>query len=892
MARADVESSRTAEARSADVVPLSDDLPTAGILQPSAPASNGAGVIVPNPSPSDSARSSTTPPGEVVAPEPEPSADLAAVDQEGLDTVDDRAPVFAGLVALTIVGGYLFRARGRRRDTALRHRHPGRLPQPPKRGTRRIARRLSASAQPGYPEFVNVGLRALAGQLQGTAPQYLPRITGVWVSHNKLVVALAESVDVPIPPPPFRPFAGGSGWTLHRADFEEAAEIARGVNGPLPLLTTMGSTSALDLALATNSRAPADAYGLSTTLLYAVDLEAARVVSIRSANEATAVEALTMMALELATSETADQVEIICVGFGHRLATFDRVMVVDQLDEILDDLETVASRAVYAEADANPFATRVGNGAADTWNPVVVFHPDGPARDRDTLVELAAMTDGGVTAVCGYPADVGWTFDVVGNRVSCPQFPGGLANHQFIRPELDGVELVPELFDEPWGDVAIDDEFWEPRPLEPPDPTWQAWPEDDSMWEPMSTLHREPGDEHDSAVAVHEPVLAQLRHSVEHRPTEEPVADQTTADRPSRTVPPEPIRDEPADQPADPPSSADDPTSATEDHLVGGRHLFVVPDEQDETNRSDDAVAVEDSTTSPVEVEVEVEVESSVEAQPEEVSDPVEPDQSVEEQLRISVLGAFTIDGRHIGDRDKPWKYSKTPELLLYLLLHPSGASQDLLMEQLFPDQPPNRPRLNQLVSDARTKALGKDRHGDYHLPHASPTEPFYKLLPTVSLDLRDFAHLCAAARKADTVAEEIEAWREALTLVTGRPFALPNDGYEWALPEIEATIVKVEEAAMRLADLAIDDGDYELAVWATKQGLLTGTGYYELLAKRGRAALLLQDPVEIVRAFADLQLSLQHTGAPEEGAPDLSVHPELQAVYEELSEGRGKDRP
>ena len=60
--------------------------------------------------------------------------------------------------------------------------------------------------------------------------------------------------------------------------------------------------------------------------------------------------------------------------------------------------------------------------------------------------------------------------------------------------------------------------------------------------------------------------------------------------------------------------------------------------------------------------------------------------------------------------------------------------------------------------------------------------------------------------------------------------------------------------------------------MWATKKGLLTGTGYYELLVRRGRAALLLQDPEEIVRAFADLQVSLDHTGAPEEGVPDLDA--------------------
>ncbi|MEM7275531.1 MAG: hypothetical protein AAF547_20815, partial [Actinomycetota bacterium] len=772
------------------------------------------------------------------------------------------------------------------------------------------------------------------------------------------VIALAEDSPRSVPPPPFREFADGSGWALRRADFAEARDIARGANGPLPLLTTIGTTSALDLALTTNSRTPADAYGLSTSLLFAVDLEIARVVSVRAPDESSTVEALTMMALELATSETADQLEIVCVGFGHRLATFDRVMVVDEVGEILEDLETVAGRAVYAEADASPFATRVGNGAADTWNPVVVFHVDRPDPNREVLIELAERTEGGVTAVCGYPTGTGWSLEVAGDRVRCPDLPGDLATHEFTRPALDGVELVAELLDEPFGDVELDDEFWSPMPDGEPDRTWELWAEDHTSWRPMTTVSADrtdplsdPQSDQWSSVAVADrpdpeatdgPVPGQLRHSVEHRPI-----DDDPSDDDSRPVaPPEPSRDEPIEDEGG-------------DRLVGGRHLFVVdgwggstvdPEQSESEPETDIESPAETQTRTDAEPELEpvagpddapvpqddvadrttedrsVDHDRSEDVEPDEPSsiddagpaelvEPVDPAPTIDPEpppaqarpftlatprpvtaeageLRISVLGEFTIGGSHIVDRGKPWKYTKTPELILYLLLHPGGASQDLLMEQLFPEQPPNRPRLNQLVSDARTKALGKNRDGDYHLPHASPTEPFYKLLPTVSLDLRDFARYCAAARQAERPEDEIEAWQSALALVRGRPFTLPNDGYEWALPEIEATIVKVEEAAMRLADLAIETGDHELAVWATKQGLLTGTGYYELLAKRGRAALLLQDPEEIVRAFADLQLSLHYTGAPEEGTPDLSVHPELQEVYDELSsEGRGQDR-
>ncbi|MEM9655385.1 MAG: LysM peptidoglycan-binding domain-containing protein [Actinomycetota bacterium] len=979
-------------------------------------------------------------------------------DEGALDTDDSRAPVFVGLAALTLLGGYLYRSRGRRRDTSLRHRHPGRRPQPPKRRTRSLARRLSAAAQPEHPEFVNVGLRALGRQLQGTSRKQLPKITGVWVSHNRLVIALADDSPHGVPPPPFREFADGSGWSLRRSDFEEAREIAAGTNGPLPLLTTLGTTSALDLALTTNSRAPADAYGLSSALLYAVDLEVGRVISVQAGDESSTIEALTLMALELATSETADQVEIVLVGFGHRLATFDRVTVVDEVAEILDDVETISSRAVYASGDASPFATRVGNGAADTWDPVVVFHADRTDPDSQILVELAARTEGGVTAVCGYQTDTGWTMLVDGEKVRCPDLPGDLAHHEFIRPKLDGADLVADLFDEPWTDVELDEEFWAPMDDSTPDHTWYlADDTDEPSWRPMGSVtdsDRRGGTDLVTPGAVGTDQGGGALSTVDRwdlppaPPSPTPIGPPTAEDAPDPDAPPPPpsptIPPPPSPSPSTPPPltptllsegdrdrdqdaardtdrAADRPTDRAAgrdgsgedgDHDIQGDEerfepapLRLVRDDEGqpdpereswpggeapvlkelrhsvELGPPPDAVGVaggeaaddrqsgdpddDDSSAagerleepeltlvrnepdaeepvaedSPVDTVADA---TTTEPAPNTTTDPTaepapdpttetEPDGSAEAAaevpllrppavakavddhdryrdrggdgaadggqtgLRISVLGDFTINGRHIGDRSKPWKYTKTPELILYLLLHPGGASQDLLMEQLFPEQPPNRPRLNQLVSDARTKALGQNEDGDYHLPHASPTEPFYKLLPTISLDLRDFARHCARARAANQEADvtrEMAEWRAALTLVTGRPFTLPHDGYEWALPEIEATIVKVEEAAMALADLAIDVGDHELAVWATKQGLLTGTGYYELLIKRGRAALLLQDPEEIVRAFADLQVSLDYTGAPEEHTPDLSVHPELEEIYNELSsEGRGQDR-
>lgn len=798
-----------------------------------------------------------------------------------LDTATSRAPIFVGLAAITLIGGYLHRAFKRRRKTALQHRHPGRMPsQPKQRRTRTLARRLAAAAEPEHPEFLNLGLRALGRLLQDTPTSELPRISGAWISHNRLVLALADDSPRRPPPAPFVPFADGSGWSLQRSHFDEIRAIARGANGPLPLLTTIGTTTALDLALTTNSRAPADAYGLASSLLFAVDLEVGRVISVQGPRPGDVIETLSMMVLELATSETADQAEIVCVGFGRQLETFERVTWVDDLSPIIEELEEIAHRADHAAGDASPFATRVGNGAADTWNPVIVFHADPHDPEARALTELAEQTEGGVTAVCGYPTATGWTFLVDGDEIRCPDLPDSLGQHKFTRARPGDVESIAELFDERWDSVELDDEFWQPiDPDEfdlgligdesptPPVPATVGAGEAASDAPPGTGSASPAGAGAGSAESASASASASagstsaglrpLRHSVEHRPDQvggdDPAPARPSGDRHLYMVTPSPVRT--------PPGQTETPVVTRIDEPAPGEPA---PEEPavDELGAEDPAAG-----------------------------GPARDEPEAGPALRVNVLGHYTIGGFHVGDRVKPWKYSKTAELILYLLLHPQGASQDLLMEQLFPEQPPNRPRLNQLVSDARTKALGVDDDGEYHLPHASPSDPFYRLAPTVSFDLRDFAHHCARARKAGSPQAQAAEWTAALELVQGRPFTLPHDGYGWAMPEIEATAVKVEEAASNLADIATELGDHDLAVWATKKGLLTGTGYYELLVKRGRSALLAENPEEIVRAFADLQMSLDYTGAPEEGMPDLSHHPELEGVYNDLSDERGRDR-
>ena len=67
---------------------------------------------------------------------------------------------------------------------------------------------------------------------------------------------------------------------------------------------------------------------------------------------------------------------------------------------------------------------------------------------------------------------------------------------------------------------------------------------------------------------------------------------------------------------------------------------------------------------------------------------------------------------------------------------------------------------------------------------------------------------------------------REALELVRGRPFDVPA-GYEWAYEELHVAHAErvVTEAAHRLATVALEAGEWQLALWATTRGLVARAG-------------------------------------------------------------------
>jgi DNA-binding SARP family transcriptional activator len=231
--------------------------------------------------------------------------------------------------------------------------------------------------------------------------------------------------------------------------------------------------------------------------------------------------------------------------------------------------------------------------------------------------------------------------------------------------------------------------------------------------------------------------------------------------------------------------------------------------------------------------------------------------------VEVSVLGPVEVHG---ADHEFTRAWAK--ELVVYLAMHPNGASNDAWATALWPDRLMAASSLHSTASVAR-RSLGHDREGRDYLPKAHGR---LRLAESVSTDWARFVGL------ADGVGAG--QWREALELVRGRLF----DGLrssDWPIlegiaPAMEAAIVDV---AGRLAGAYLHQGNAGAAEWAARKGLQVSPYDERLYRMLLRAAESAGNPAgvesvmsELVRVVAD------------EVEPFDSVHPSTMELYRSLS--------
>jgi hypothetical protein len=232
-------------------------------------------------------------------------------------------------------------------------------------------------------------------------------------------------------------------------------------------------------------------------------------------------------------------------------------------------------------------------------------------------------------------------------------------------------------------------------------------------------------------------------------------------------------------------------------------------------------------------------------------------------EVEVAILGTVEVRGAARGFT-RAWAL----ELVVYLAMHPGGASNEVWSTALWPDRLMAPSSLHSTASVAR-RSLGRARDGADHLPRSHGR---LALASTVGTDWGRFQALATS--------DDPDRWEEALTIVRGRPF----DGIrstDWSLldgtaPSIESAVV---DLSGRLAGARLRSGDPHGAEWAARKGLLVSPYDERLYRMLLRTADAAGNPEGVETVMAELVRIVA-----DEVEPVESVHPSTLALYRSLS--------
>jgi DNA-binding SARP family transcriptional activator len=234
--------------------------------------------------------------------------------------------------------------------------------------------------------------------------------------------------------------------------------------------------------------------------------------------------------------------------------------------------------------------------------------------------------------------------------------------------------------------------------------------------------------------------------------------------------------------------------------------------------------------------------------------------------VEVAVLGSIEIRGAA-----RPFTRAWAEELVVYLAMHPNGATNEAWATALWPDRLMAPSSLHSTASVAR-RSLGQSADGTDHLPRSHGR---LALSPTVGTDWDHFVSLAES--------DLPERWQMALTLVRGRPFeGLRSSDWpilEGIAPAMEAAVV---DLSGRLAGALMRQGNAQGAAWAARRGLVVSPYDERLYRMLMRAADLGGNPAGVDAVMSEL-LTLVAEGI----EPLDAVHPNTMELYRQLSRRR-----
>jgi DNA-binding SARP family transcriptional activator len=232
-------------------------------------------------------------------------------------------------------------------------------------------------------------------------------------------------------------------------------------------------------------------------------------------------------------------------------------------------------------------------------------------------------------------------------------------------------------------------------------------------------------------------------------------------------------------------------------------------------------------------------------------------------EIEVRVLGPIEIFGAA-----RPFTRAWAVELIVFLAMHPKGASSEQWATALWPDRIMAPASLHSTASAAR-RSLGVSISGEDHLPRAHGR---LSLSASVESDWSRFSDLSKGS--------DPDSWRQALLLIRGRPFDGLRAG-DWVLLEgiaanVEAVVV---DLAVRYAEYCLSVGDSSEADWSARRGLQVSSYDERLYRILLRSADLAGNPAGVESVMTELVRLVA-----EDVEPYDAVHPETYELYRSLS--------
>jgi len=657
-----------------------------------------------------------------------------------------------------------------RRRTQQRRRRPGQRMPLPTGAAALVEQELRATADALSIETVDVALRTLARSCTEAAVA-LPPVRAARLTATQFDLYLAEPAELP---EPWTGTADDTVWTLEVDNTAELEETdVSDIPAPYPALVTIGHDEE-------------DGHVL-------LDLEFLGSIGVSGQDDAATREILAALAIELANSTWADDLQVTLVGafpdLEDSLQT-GRIRYLPSVGRILDDLLHRADldrEAMSAEGAPDLHHARVIGAAPDAWAPeIVLLAGEITDRQRNQLEQLVTDLPRVALATVTNGLNVGeWGLDLTA---------GDGPDYAVLNPI--GLQLRPQrLPAEQYGHLL---EIASLADVEELDPTEAVPPP--SLAEVESV---QPVDEPSV------PVSAMPEITLEH--LEAVAASSGASSRPTAMPTFGPLLPQ-AERPTD--DVDDDPTALTDapsEHQLGDQD----PETQIPTGETDTTTS--EATTPPAHVDTNVTVDETL-AEPTD-----EPSAAQEAPVhpmplpapRILVLGP--VDLVNAEGKVEPTKRSRLLEYAAYLALTP-GATHTAIDNAIWPDRE-NEDNLNTRnpATSKLRRWVGTDPlNGNEYLPRLQAGEG-YAFHPAVTTDVGDWDHLL----DHDPLNAPTERLEAALALVRGIPFeGTHRKRYAWAEPIRQRLISEIVDASYELARRRLMEGRWRGAEQAVVVGL------------------------------------------------------------------------